>query len=84
METQLNKLKESENQYNQIQTNIEKISPLYPNQIQAKQIVDNKNKDKNKTKVSTSIDWLYNLLKDFEHDDQMFKKIGDFIKYLEE
>lgn len=82
LETQLNKLIENEIQHNQIQTNIEKIFPLYPNQIQAKQIVDNKNKDK--TKVSKSIDWLYDLLKDFEHDDQMFKKIGDFIKYLEE
>lgn len=82
LETQLNKLTESENQYNQIQTNIEKISPLYPNQIQTKQIIENKNKDN--TKISTSIDWLYDLLKDFEHDDQMFKKIGDFIKYLEE
>jgi hypothetical protein len=86
LETQLNKLKESENQYNQIQTNIEKISPLYPNQIQiqTKSITDNLNKDKDKTKVAVSIDWLYELLKDFENDDQMFKKIGDFIKYLEE
>jgi len=41
-------------------------------------------KTMNYIKISETISFLETLLKDFEEDDRIFKKIGDFIKHLEE
>lgn len=41
--------------------------------------------DKNSKKISNTIDFLEDLMKEFtDSDDYIFKKIGYFIKYLEE
>lgn len=48
-------------------------------------IENNKNiKDNNYNKVHKAINFLEELLNEVTEDDKLFKKIGDFIKYLEE
>lgn len=53
-----------------------------------KQVINTKINDFTKTddftKVYNTINFLETLLEDVKENDQLFKKIGDFIKYLEE
>lgn len=51
-----------------------------------KQFIENKkaDEDKNYIKVNKTINFLEDLLNDVREDNKLFKKIGDFIKYLED